>query len=90
MEMFGKVVVSSEGDNATIFTGIGSFGWRRRFGWHDVKSIRLYERGSSESGTLEYIQVAADKEYNFASTLSQARRRYMLKVLRKKWQGRGA
>jgi len=52
MAVCGKVVVRSDGDQATIFTGVGPIGWRRRFAWREVKSIRLGERTRSKGRTI--------------------------------------
>ena len=86
MAVFGKVVVRVEGDDATIFTGIGGIGRRRRFSWRDVKVIRMGEQAVSKGGARECIQITAKTNYQFAADLSPSRRSFMLSELRKKWR----
>ena len=87
MASFGKVVVTSEGDRATVFTGIGVIGRRRQFSWREVKAIRLGNRVAAQGAWLECIQVTTDKDYNIGGGVSPLRLSFMLSVLRKRLRG---
>ncbi|MEP7363478.1 MAG: hypothetical protein ABI972_09505 [Acidobacteriota bacterium] len=39
MRLFGRVVVESEGDDASVFEGIGPLGRTKRFRWSEVKQV---------------------------------------------------
>jgi hypothetical protein len=89
MSVCGKVVVSVEGDNGTVFTGVGPIGWRRRFNWRTVSAIRRTESHGRRGSVAEQITFEGDKRLDFAAGLKSERLDFMLTVLRKKWRKSG-
>ncbi|QDU63824.1 hypothetical protein Pan216_47050 [Planctomycetes bacterium Pan216] len=87
MAIFGKVVVTIDGNDGSVFTGIGPVGWTRRFDWREISAIEEEIVASSRStsnyrSTMQVISLLGQKRLRFGSMLSQARRYYMLQVLR--------
>jgi len=39
MTIVGKVTIRVDDSDGVIFTGVGSFGWSRRFRWDDVNRV---------------------------------------------------
>jgi hypothetical protein len=89
MSVCGKVTVSLAGDDGVIFTGVGPIGWRRRFNWRKVTSIRRTEKIGNRGSTYEQITFEGEKRLNFAAGVKTERLDFMLAVLRKKWRESG-
>lgn len=83
MHSFGQVVVSREGDQGVVFTGVGSIGWRRRFLWTDVKSIREDYLSYQQSGSSNLGIRLAGPDILFGSLLRDHRRCFLLHLLRR-------
>ncbi|MCG8471618.1 MAG: hypothetical protein MI742_07150 [Desulfobacterales bacterium] len=77
MTIIGKVEVSV-GNDSSVFVGIGSFGWTRRFDWQSVKSIK---EGYSKNDTTEIV-LDGKKHLKFGSGLNEDRKHYLIKVLK--------
>jgi hypothetical protein len=89
MTICGHVMIHIVGDEGMVFGGIGPIGWRRRFSWSGV-------RGVSESWTSHYsrgrrptIRITGAKPFTFGSLLNEARREYLIAVLRRELLRRG-
>ncbi len=82
MTVFGKVEVSI-GKDSSVFTGIGSVGWTRRFDWSAVQTIR--EAGAhvgypgSHAGA---IVMEGKTRLKFGTGLNEQRRYFVLNVLK--------
>jgi hypothetical protein len=88
MTICGKMTVSVDGDDGVIFTGVGPIGWRRRFNWRKVTSIRRTQQ-MNRNGMSEQITFDGEKRLNFAGGIKAERLDYLLAVLRKKWRESG-
>jgi hypothetical protein len=89
MSVCGKVTVSVDGDDGVIFTGVGPIGWRRRFDWRKVSSIRRTEKVGNRGGVSEQITFEGETRLNFAAGIKTERLDFMLAMLRKKWRESG-
>ena len=83
MCIFGRVEVRISGDDGAIFTGVGPLGWTRRFQLSDVIAVREKTSRSSKGGVTKYIQIEAEKTFQFGSMLNDARRHFLMQVLKK-------
>jgi hypothetical protein len=84
MAICGKVEVKISGENSSVFVGIGSLGWRRRFSWNEVDSIR--EEGSKMSYPGSHsggIVMEGKTRLKFGQGLSESRRYFVFNAL--KW-----
>ncbi len=89
MAIFGKVVVRSSGDSGGVFIGVGSIGWTRKFRWSEIRRARMsLTKWKQNHRALPVIELEAPKPVRFGSQLSEARREFMLAVLRRR-VGRG-
>lgn len=82
MSVCGKVVVSVDGDRGRIFTGVGPFGWNRRFSWRGVTAIQRTQK-SANDGSTDQLTFEGEKRLNFASHLKSERLDFMRAALRK-------
>ena len=89
MAVCGKVVVRVDGDEGSIFTGFGPFGWCRRFDWQKVTAIRRTERYGSRGSILHQITLEGDKRLNFSAGASIEQLDYVFATLRGKWRESG-
>jgi hypothetical protein len=82
----GVVRVTRQGDELKIFTGVGPIGWRRRYRWSEIHTVRedltattgRWGRNQGRCIILEGTTRAA-----FGSILTEERRYFILKVIRK-------
>jgi hypothetical protein len=77
----GHVRVTVQDDQGSIFTGVGSFGWTRRFAWSELRSI-TEQYNNCDGGSLFYLVLDGRRRIRFGSLLNEERRRYVLAVLR--------
>jgi hypothetical protein len=86
--LFGRTEVGIAEAGATVFTGIGTLGWRRRFDPAQVKGIRTHRKHNSEGNdTLTIlVETREGKQIKFGSLLSNERRQFVLAALRKRLQ----
>jgi len=72
-----------------IFTGIGPFGWRRKFKTENVKNVRIEDKqwrdsdGDRRRSTHILIELTEGKPLKFGSSLSNERRQFMAGAVRK-------
>jgi len=83
MAVCGKVVVKLSRENSSIFLGVGSIGWTRRFNWSEMDKISetpsnvQYPGGQGVGITLE-----GKTRIKFGTNLSEKRRYFMLNALK--------
>lgn len=82
MAIAGKVEVSL-GPESSVFTGIGAFGWRRRFAWSGVRTIRDEATYRSRGGRTLQIVLEGAQRISFGRGVSDQRLYYVLNAL--KW-----
>ena len=78
---FGRTEVSVQGDNCSVFTGIGSLGWRRRFRRSDVQDVRNHIDRRSRGGETHSVLIEADRDIKLGRCLSSDRQYWMLATL---------
>ncbi len=83
--LFGRTEARVAGTQGSIFTGIGSLGWRRRFDPAQVKDVRIYQKINNEGRDTFVILIESHtgKQMKFGAFLSNERRQFMLGALRK-------
>ncbi len=79
----GKVEVRIGMAESAVFVGIGTLGWRRRFNWYEVKTIR------EESTSVRYpggyqggIMLEGQQRLKFGTNLNEKRRYFVLNTLK--------
>jgi hypothetical protein len=82
--IFGRTEVRISHSQASVFTGIGGLGWKRRFDPSRVQAVRIDRKHHSEgSDTFTILaETREGKQIKFGSLLSQERRQFMLAALR--------
>jgi len=91
MWTIGVVKVRREGDDGAVFTGIGPFGWTRRFRWPEIVSVLetdaayiMHRAGQTQRVAAINLAGASDRrQIRFGAMLSEERRRYLIWILRK-------
>lgn len=90
MTVCGKIVVSTDGNDGRIYTGVGPFGWTRRFDWSAISAVtETIPRFHYPGNNGVTIALAGQSQVCFGSMLSDARRYYLLNALRKQLANRG-
>ena len=78
----GRTELRIEDGQGILFTGIGAFGFRKRFSTSDVRDVRIEDKrwrdsdGDSRRKTQIVIEMAG-KPINFGSMLTDERRRFV-------------
>ena len=84
----GKTEVRLRDWQGEIFTGIGSFGWKRKFNTEAIKDVRIDERqwrdsdGDRRRSTSIVIETIQGKPIKFGSSLTKERRQFVAAALR--------
>jgi hypothetical protein len=65
-----------------VFTGIGPLGYRKRFNWREVQSVRVKEKLSRRGGVSERVSLEGQTSVDVASGLNTERRHFMVAALR--------
>ena len=82
--MMGSLVVRIGRDTASIKTGIGPIGWTRRFNPRKVEKISAGQtKWKQNDQTKPLIEIQADRTVRFASGLDEAKRDWLIAVLRR-------
>jgi len=84
MTVCGKVVVSRDGDEGTIFSGIGPIGWKRRFNWSGVTAIRRTVSFGRNNSPSNQLTLEGQNRLNFAGGMNAARQEFLLATLQQK------
>jgi hypothetical protein len=84
MAVCGQVVVQVDREEGRIFTGVGPFGWTRRFYWNDIHAVDEGVTHHRHAGNShQAIALVGQRRITFGSMLSDARRYYVLCALRR-------
>ncbi len=82
MNLAGRVEVKIGEDEASVFTGIGPIGWRRRFDPSQVHGVKLgYAKWESNGSHNELIVIDADRTVKFGTMLRDGRREWLRAIL---------
>ncbi len=82
--LLGRCEVRLRGPEGIAFTGVGPFGWTRRFDASAVRSIRSGDAGWSEDNQQKVaVIIEADRTIRIGSILPEQRRRWMEAALRR-------
>jgi hypothetical protein len=85
----GRTEVRMRNAEGTVFTGIGSLGYRRRFDASSVKDVRIDDKQWRDSGgdrrrkTCVVIETREGKVVRFGSMLAEERRKFVAGAVRK-------
>lgn len=87
---WGRAVVTVRGGDGTLFIGVGSLGWRRRFRWDQTTLIE--ERLTCDEDTLDSeIVIHAERQVRMRVVkISQKRQDFLLASLRRMLRERPA
>jgi hypothetical protein len=90
MTVAGKVEVTQRGDQLTIFTGVGTLGWRRRYLASEFSTVHEglatgARFGSNRQGMTVVLEGSTRAE--LGAMLSQERRYFLLNALRRSLSG---
>jgi hypothetical protein len=82
---FGKLVVRGEGDQGSVFLGVGPVGWTRRFRWSEIKRVhRSMSAWTQNNRRVPLIELEREqKPVRFGTQLSEKRRDFMLAALKR-------
>ncbi|MFA5553460.1 MAG: hypothetical protein WCZ89_00625 [Phycisphaerae bacterium] len=83
MAVCGKIEVRIGSIESTVFTGVGSLGWTKRFDWHSVQSIKeelFHVQNSNNNGAA--IILEGQERIRFGSGLNEQRRYFVLNALK--------
>jgi hypothetical protein len=83
MSVCGKVVVSTDCNDGQVFTGVGPFGWTRRFAWASINAVEEDSLGHASGSNGRVISLVGQSRIKFGSLLTEPRRFYLLQGLRK-------
>jgi hypothetical protein len=82
----GVVRVTRQGDELDVFTGVGPLGWRRRYCWSDIRTVRegaTATMGRWGSGQGRSVILEGRRRIAFGTLLTEERRYFMLQVMQK-------
>ncbi len=83
MSVLGRVVLTVNRENGSIFTGVGKIGLTKRFEWKDVTCVYEEAKRGSKGSVSKSIVLEGKERISFGSMLSDNRRYFMLQVLKK-------
>lgn len=85
MTVCGRTMVTVDNNNSgRVFTGVGPFGWTRLFDWSSITRIEEeYVSGRHSRGRNMVIVLTGATRLKFGSLLSESRRYFVLRALRK-------
>lgn len=85
----GRSEVTIEPTTATIFTGLGALGWKRRFDPVDVSAVGVRQKrwtdsdGDAQSKQEIVLELRNGKKLKFGSTLPEERRNHLAALLQR-------
>ncbi len=83
MSVCGKLVISTDRDQGSVFTGVGPIGWTRRFDWTSISGVEESYRGYRDSrGSGLEIALIGQSRIKCGGMLTEPRRYYILQGLR--------
>jgi hypothetical protein len=82
MNLAGRIEVRIGESEASVFTGVGPLGWRRRFDPSRVQSVKLgYTKWETNGSPNEIIVIDADRTVKFGALLREGRRTWLRAIL---------
>lgn len=82
MTIWGKVEITTNKMGGSIFTGIGSFGYLKRFKWRNINYIKEKQTNIRYPGSQEVSIVLEGKNrVVFATSVNGTRRDYLINAL---------
>jgi hypothetical protein len=84
MTVCGRVVVRVLDSEGSVFTGVGPFGWRRRFDTQQVSAVRVEVYRTNDNGNSKTIVLDGPNKLKFGTLLTEKRRDFVANVLRQK------
>jgi len=83
MTVWGRIDVIGQDSGGRLFTGVGPFGWSRRFKWSEITRIDEDVLGYEYTGSNgKVVALVGKTRLKFGSMLSDARRYFLLQGLR--------
>ncbi len=83
MNVCGRVVVSVDGADGQVFTGVGSIGWTRRFDWRAITAINEFFYVPNQRGVSRVaVSLVGTERLQFGMMLNEPRRHYLIQTLR--------
>ncbi len=85
----GKTEVRISFEQGSVFTGLGSFGWRRRFTPANVKQVSIEDKrwqdnnGRAQRKSVIVLETSEGKALRFGGSLSPERRKFVAGALRR-------
>jgi hypothetical protein len=92
LQTLGSVALTRNGDEGSVFIGVGRFGWKRTFSWLTIESVREVGEsrrwGTGPTNRLVELRFRdrQSRPLRFGSWLTNERRRFMLSVIRAQLQ----
>jgi len=84
MNVAGRVELALNGDNLSVFIGVGPVGWKRTYLWSEFSSVREgFGSNTYNWNRQPGIVLEGKRRLAFGSMLSEQRRYFVLSVLRK-------
>jgi hypothetical protein len=87
-QIFGRVGLARNGDEGSVFIGLGSIGWTRKFSWRTIESLKEIGTpsplGRGFVSRLIELDLCSDSpaRLRFGALLTDERRWFLLAVLR--------
>jgi hypothetical protein len=82
MYLGGRVVLTVKGNDARLFTGLGSWGVTRRFNWSDIQRIDAGpEISAYGNANFPFILLAGNSQVALSNIINEAQRTFLLGVL---------
>ena len=83
MSVCGRLVVTTDVDEGTVFTGIGPIGYTRHFRWPSITAVEEVHANNHSDYNNSAISLIGQTRLKFGSMLSDKRRYYLLRFLQK-------
>jgi hypothetical protein len=86
MSVFGRVTVIRNGDDGSVFTGVGILGWRRQFRWSELESVREVigretRKGRPPKLIILNFRPGTRSPLRFGTMLSEERRWFIMAAI---------
>jgi hypothetical protein len=92
MNTLGKIEITRNGDNLSVFMGVGLLGWSRNYLWSDFNTAREDSSRNGWNFNRQFGKVIAlegKRRVTFGSMWTDERRYFVLSALRRMLQGSG-
>lgn len=78
----GKICVRARDGEGEIFVGVGRLGFRRRFKWNEIKSVRQLTRIGSKGQRYKQLCLEAEKPITIATNVAGGRMQFFAAALK--------